>query len=186
MKKFSLIVAVCANGGIGIKGDLPWRLKQELKYFSRMTKKKQDTSKRNAIIMGRKTYFGVPETKRPLPERLNIILTRDPSAHVYPPDVMVCTSMQDALNRLDETPLVDEIENIWIVGGNAVYKEAMQSARCHRIYLTEIKKTFECDAFFPEINSDFQLVKNDEDVPEEIQEENGIQYQYRIYEKMAE
>ncbi|XP_065080172.1 dihydrofolate reductase [Ochlerotatus camptorhynchus] len=185
MKKFSLIVAVCANGGIGIKGDLPWRLKQELKYFSRMTKKLQDATKRNAIIMGRKTYFGVPESKRPLPERLNIVLTRDPGANTYPADVMVCTGMQEAVSKLDESPLVDEIENIWIVGGNAVYKEAMQSPRCHRIYLTEIKKTFECDAFFPEITDEFQLVKNDEDVPEEIQEENGIQYQYRIYEKVS-
>ncbi|EDS38910.1 dihydrofolate reductase [Culex quinquefasciatus] len=183
MKKLSLIAAVCQNGGIGIKGDLPWHLKAELKYFSRMTKKVNDSAKRNAIIMGRKTYFGVPEAKRPLSERLNIVLTRDPTANVYPAGVMVCTSMQEALDRLDQSPLVDEIETIWIVGGNAVYKEAMESDRCHRLYITDVKGTFNCDAFFPEITSDFKLVKNDADVPEEIQEENGIQYQYKIYEK---
>ncbi|XP_055598089.1 dihydrofolate reductase [Uranotaenia lowii] len=186
MKNFSLIVAVCENGGIGIKGDLPWKLKQELKYFSRMTKKVQNPEKRNAIIMGRKTYFGVPESKRPLPDRLNIVLTRDPAANQYPDGVMVCTSMQEALSELDKGQVANEIENIWIVGGNAVYKEAMESDRCHRIYLTEIKQTFECDAFFPKITEDFRIVKNDDDVPEEIQEENGIKYQYKIYEKSSQ
>ncbi|XP_058455512.1 dihydrofolate reductase [Malaya genurostris] len=184
MKKFSLIVAVCENGGIGIKGDLPWKLKQELKHFSRITKRIANSNKRNAIIMGRKTYFGVPATKRPLPERLNIILTRNPCSNDYPSEVVVCTSMQEALSKLGEPPLVDEIENIWIVGGTAVYKEAMCSPQCHRIYLTEIKQKFECDAFFPEITNDFKLVTNDTDIPTEVQEENGIKYQYKIYEKV--
>ncbi|XP_053694413.1 dihydrofolate reductase [Sabethes cyaneus] len=183
MKKINLIAAVCENGGIGIKGDLPWKLKKELKYFSRVTKKVSNPSKRNAIIMGRKTYFGVPENKRPLPERLNIVLTGDPSANSYPSEVVVCCSMQEALNKLDTAPLSEEIENIWVVGGSAVYKEAMNSARCHRIYLTEIKKTFECDTFFPELSKQFKIVENDEDVPREIQEENGLEYQYKIYEK---
>ncbi|XP_058820468.1 dihydrofolate reductase [Topomyia yanbarensis] len=185
MKKFSLIVAVCENGGIGYKGDLPWKLKQELKYFSRTTKKLNNPTKRNAIIMGRKTYFGVPETKRPLPERLNIVLTRDPSSNIYPNDVVVCKSLQEALNKLEDIPLVDEIENVWIVGGTAVYKEAMQSTRCHRIYLTEIQTAFECDAFFPEITNDFKLVENDADIPQDVQEENGIKYRYKIYEKVS-
>lgn len=185
MKKFSLIVAVCANNGIGIKGDLPWRLRSELKHFARMTKRIADTGKRNAIIMGRKTFFGIPENRRPLPDRLNVVLTRDPAANTYPEGVLVCTSLQEALKKLDVSPLAEEIENIWIVGGNAVYKEAMESRGCHRIYLTEIKAEFECDAFFPEITKAFALVKNDADVPEEVQEENGVKYQYKIYEKIV-
>ncbi|XP_055639595.1 dihydrofolate reductase [Toxorhynchites rutilus septentrionalis] len=183
MRKLNLIVAVCENGGIGINGDLPWRLKNELRYFSSMTKKVNNPSKRNAVIMGRKTYFGVPESKRPLPGRLNIVLTRDPNANSYPSEVMVCTSMQDALAKLDDPKFTDDIENVWIVGGNVVYKEAMESPRCHRIYLTEVMKTFTCDAFFPEITTDFKAVK-DSEVPEELQEENGIQYRYKVYEKI--
>uniref|UniRef100_A0A182IS72 dihydrofolate reductase n=1 Tax=Anopheles atroparvus TaxID=41427 RepID=A0A182IS72_ANOAO len=182
MSKFSCIVAACENRGIGINGDLPWRLKRELQYFSRMTKKVSDAGKRNAVIMGRKTYFGVPETKRPLPERLNIVLTRNATGYTFPSDVLVCDSLQDALHKLDTTDFGKDIENIWIVGGNSVYKEAMQSDRCHRVYLTEIKKHFECDAFFPEIPTSFTIVQNDADVPTEVQEENGIQYEYKIYE----
>ncbi|XP_055540298.1 dihydrofolate reductase [Wyeomyia smithii] len=181
MKKINLIVAVCENGGIGIKGDLPWMLKKELKYFSRMTKKVKNPSKRNAVIMGRKTYFGVPETKRPLPGRLNIVLTRNPNAHSYPSNVVACCSLQEALSEIDKS---EEIENVWIVGGSAVYEEAMHSDRCHRIYLTEIKKIFECDTFFPVIPSTFKVIENDDDVPYEVQEEEGLMYQYKIYEKV--
>uniref|UniRef100_A0A182UIG4 dihydrofolate reductase n=1 Tax=Anopheles melas TaxID=34690 RepID=A0A182UIG4_9DIPT len=180
-KKFSCIVAVCENRGIGINGDLPWKLKQELKYFSHTTKKVNDADKRNAVIMGRKTYFGVPESKRPLPERLNIVLTRNASAYTFPPHVLVCSSLQEALHKLDSNDH-EHIENIWVVGGNSVYKEAMESDRCHRIYLTEIKKQFDCDAFFPEIPNSFVVIDNDPDTPSGVQEENGIQYVYKIYE----
>ncbi|XP_050083080.1 dihydrofolate reductase [Anopheles aquasalis] len=181
--KFSCIVAICENRGIGIKGDLPWRLKNELKYFSSTTKKVRDNGKRNAVIMGRKTYFGVPESKRPLPERLNIVLTRNAAEHSFPPEVLVCGSLEEALHKLDTTQHGENIENVWIVGGNSVYKEAMESARCHRVYLTEIKKHFECDAFFPPIPASFALVANDSDVPSEEQEENEIRYVYKTYEK---
>ncbi|KAL1386743.1 hypothetical protein pipiens_003280 [Culex pipiens pipiens] len=180
MKKFSLIVAVCSNGGIGIKGDLPWRLKSELRHFARMTKRVADPGKRNAIIMGRKTYFGIPEARRPLPDRLNVVLTRDPASNTYPEGVLVCTSLEDALVKIQ-----DQVENIWIIGGSAVYKEAMESRHCHRIYLTEILAPFECDAFFPEIGKEFRQVGNDADVAEEVQEENGVRFQYKIYEKKA-
>uniref|UniRef100_A0A182JXD7 dihydrofolate reductase n=1 Tax=Anopheles christyi TaxID=43041 RepID=A0A182JXD7_9DIPT len=181
-KTFCCIVAVCENGGIGIKGDLPWKLKQELKYFSRTTKKVNNADKRNAVIMGRKTYFGVPESKRPLPERLNIVLTRNAATHTFPSDVLVCGSLKEALLKLDSTDYGNDIENIWVVGGNSVYKEAMESDRCHRVYYTEIKKQFDCDAFFPEMPKSFVVVDNDPDIPSDVQEENGIQYVYKIYE----
>ncbi|XP_053672619.1 dihydrofolate reductase [Anopheles nili] len=182
MSKFSCIVAVCENRGIGINGDLPWKLKQELQYFSKTTKKVTDSSKRNAIIMGRKTYFGVPESKRPLPERLNIVLTRNASAYSFPSDVLVCNSLQEALHKLDSTDSGKDIENIWVVGGNSVYMEAMDSERCHRVYLTEIKEKFDCDAFFPEMPKSFVLIENDGGISNEVQEENGIQYEYKIFE----
>lgn len=134
--------------------------------------------------MGRKTYFGIPEKKRPLPGRLNIVLstTADPSE--YPDEVLVCKSFSEAIAKLSEQKLCGEIENVWIVGGYSVYKEAMESPLCHRIYFTEIKASFDCDAFFPKIPDNFQLVPNDSNLPSEVQEENGIKYQYKIYEKV--
>jgi dihydrofolate reductase len=58
----------------------------------------------------------------------------------------------------------------------------MKSDQCHRVYLTKVHGVFECDTFFPAIPEDFKLV-TDSDVQEEVQEENGIKYQYKIYEK---
>jgi dihydrofolate reductase len=180
--KLNLIVAACENLGIGKNGDLPWRLKNELKYFSTRTKKVNDPSKRNVVIMGRKTYFGVPESKRPLPGRLNIVLTSEPSKYEFPADVVVVSSMDEALAHIQQPTIEDQIENVWIVGGHSVYKEAMHLPSCHRIYFTKIMATFDCDAFFPALPENFKLVANDADISSEIQEENGIKYQYQIFE----
>ena len=141
-----------------------------------MTKNVKDSTKTNAVIMGRKTYFSVPDPMRPLKGRLNVVLTRDPSGFKYPENVIVCKSLDEAMEKLNEPAISKTVENIWIAGGSAVYKEAMESKFCHRIYLTEVKKSFDCDTFFPKLTEDFKQVKNDDNVPEEIQEENGIQY----------
>lgn len=136
--------------------------------------------------MGRRTYFGIPESKRPLPQRLNIVLSRDDHLPV-PSDVIVCKSLEEAMHYLEtDEDLQKSIECVWIAGGYSVYEEAMASDRCHRIYFTEIKATFDCDAFFPEIDRKrFQKIPiDDPDIPSEVQEENGLQYQYLIYERV--
>lgn len=91
--------------------------------------------------------------------------------------------MKEAIEKLEEPSLQAIIENVWIVGGYGVYKEAMESPLCHRIYLTKVYGCFECDTFFPELTSDFVQVPNDSDIPTEIQEEDGIKYQFQIFEK---
>lgn len=136
--------------------------------------------------MGRRTYFGIPESKRPLPQRLNIVLSSDDHLPV-PSDVIVCKSLEEAMHYLEtDEDLQKSIEGVWIAGGYSVYEEAMASDRCHRIYFTEIKATFDCDAFFPEIDRKrFQKIPiDDPDIPSEVQEENGLQYQYLIYERV--
>lgn len=149
-----------------------------------MTTSTRDSSKKNAVIMGRKTYDGIPESKRPLPNRLNIVLSKTSVASDYPADnVVLCTSLEQAMEHLIKTDLGANIESIWICGGYGVYKEAMASDYCHRIYFTEIKAKFDCDAFFPAIPSSFKLVPNDENVPSGDQEENGLKYEYKLYEK---
>lgn len=139
--------------------------------------------KKNAVIMGRLTFFGIPANKRPLPNRLNIVLSSQSTPADYPDDVVLCSSLNQAMNKLIDTDLGNNIESIWICGGYSVYKEAMTSDYCHRIYYTDIKSKFECDAFFPDIPSTFKIVPNGEDIPSDEQEENGIKYQYKIYEK---
>lgn len=148
-----------------------------------MTTKVTDPTKRNCVIMGRKTYLGIPETKRPLSKRLNIVLSTTATADDYPADVVLCSSLTEALVKLSSSSLGADIEDIWIVGGHNVYKEAMQSRDCERIYLTEILAKFECDTYFPAIDASFQLIANPSNIPSDIQEENGIQYRYKVYEK---
>lgn len=149
-----------------------------------MTTSTVDQNKRNAVIMGRRTYFGIPPNKRPLPNRLNVVLSNNSTASDYPADVVLCKSLSQAINQLSETDLGADIESIWICGGYSVYKEAMTLDECHRVYFTEIKAKFDCDAFFPDIPSTFTIVPNDDDIPSEEQEENGLKYQYKIYEKV--
>ncbi|XP_037815444.1 dihydrofolate reductase [Lucilia sericata] len=186
MLKFSLIVAVCENLGIGINGNLPWRLKSELKYFGDTTKRVKDASKRNVAIMGRKTYFGIPESKRPLPQRLNIVLSTTLKPTDLPPDVLLYPNLESAMKMLEEDEkLKQEIETVWIVGGSGVYAEAMASPRCHRLYLTKVYAEFECDTFFPKIPEDFKEVELDAETPRGVQEENNIKYEYKILEKQS-
>lgn len=182
--KFNLILAVCEKLGIGKNGTLPWKLKKELKYFNRITNKVSNSNKRNAIIMGKRTYFSIPESKRPLPGRLNIVLTTNPEIENYSENIVICNSFTKALELLN-TNDYNDIENIWIIGGNSVYNETLKHENCHRIYLTEIKAIFECDVFFSGIPKNFKQIPNDPDIPSEDQEENGICYQYKVFERIT-
>ena len=75
--KFNLIVAACGKSlGIGLNGELPWRLKSEMKYFAETTTKTKDIDKMNAVIMGRKTWESIPLKFRPLKNRFNVILSQ--------------------------------------------------------------------------------------------------------------
>ena len=75
--KFNLIVAACGKSlGIGLNGELPWKLKSEMKYFAETTTKTKDFDKMNAVIMGRKTWESIPLKFRPLKNRFNVILSR--------------------------------------------------------------------------------------------------------------
>lgn len=116
-------------------------------------------------------------------DRVNVVLTSEPDKYVFPSEVIVAKSMQEALDKIQEPDLFNIIEGVWIVGGNSVYKEAMNSSLCHKIYLTRVMGNFECDTFFPQITDHFVQIENDPDISTEIQEENGIKYQYQVYQK---
>lgn len=81
-----------------------------------MTTKVTDAAKKNAVIMGRNTYFSIPETKRPLSKRLNIVLSKTTTSADYPADVALCCSLPEALDKINSNEFGNDIENIWIVG----------------------------------------------------------------------
>ncbi|CAK1548830.1 unnamed protein product [Leptosia nina] len=180
--KLNLIAAACDNMGIGINGTLPWRLKNEMAYFTSMTSTAKDKSKQNAVIMGRVTWDCIPPKYKPLANRINVVLTRnvDDVKKKVPEGVEVVPDLDEAIKLIEGR---SDIEGAWVIGGSSIYKAAMDHPNCDKIYLTEIQKTFECDTFFPEFDRNkFQLVTED-GVISEKQSENGIDYYTRVYKK---
>lgn len=150
----------------------------------------KEIGRRNAVIMGRKTYFGVPKDKRPLPERLNIVLSTTLTPSDLPEDVVLQPSLQSALKYLEfNYSGKEKIESVWIVGGSGVYAEAMTLPNCHRLYLTKIYGQFECDTFFPQIPNDFIEIKDqqilvEEQIPQGLQNEKDIVFEYKMFQKV--
>ena len=127
---FYLIAARCEGNGIGKDNDLPWSLKSEMDYFTRMTTTTMDPSKQNALIMGRlvgvrcevrvlmvthrrRTWESIPVSERPLPGRTSIVLTSRPKEDISPLDeVLVCRSFDEAVQRVEG--LTERIETCWV------------------------------------------------------------------------
>jgi dihydrofolate reductase len=128
-----LIVAIADNHAIGVKGDLPWHLSEDLKYFKRKTKG-------HPVIMGRTTYFSLP--RRPLPHRKNIVLNLggDPI-----PEVICVNSFEEAYAA------VKPARKCFIIGGASVYAAALPHMDV--LYITHVHtKVEDADTFFPEID----------------------------------
>lgn len=154
-----------------------------MKYFNTKTRLCKDETKQNVVIMGRQTYFGIPEQFRPLRNRINYVLTTNPEQFSFPDSVKTFPNLTTCMEFIETSDVRDKIENIWIVGGAGVYEEAMKSSRCNRVYLTDVMADFECDTFFPEIPADFIDVSESEEQCKEINEENGVKYQFKIFQK---
>ncbi|XP_034838663.1 dihydrofolate reductase [Maniola hyperantus] len=181
--KLNLIAAACENMGIGANGTLPWRLKKEMAYFTTMTSKVSLPDKTNAVIMGRRTWDCIPLKYRPLPNRVNIVLTRQVDAvkETVPEGVVVVPGLDEAISYIEGR---EDIESTWVIGGSSIYKAAMEHPNCGKIYLTEIQRSFDCDTFFPNIDTQqFHLV-DEEEVPGERQMEGDISYYYRVYKRL--
>jgi dihydrofolate reductase / thymidylate synthase len=153
MKNFSVIVAATASTfGIGKNGDLPWKLAGDMAFFKRQTVTSVPL-KKNVVIMGRKTWESLPAKFRPLAQRINVVLSRNPMIRKQlslPENVIVANSLDEALHTLDSTELKDEIDQIYIIGGESIYKEAIASSHCSKIYLTQVDTDVpDLDTFFP-------------------------------------
>jgi dihydrofolate reductase len=127
--RVSLVVAMAENGVIGRANGLPWRLPEDLRRFKASTMGKP-------ILMGRKTFESIG---RPLPGRLNIVLTRD--AHWSATGAQVVHSLEQAFAAAGDAP------ELIVIGGAEIYRLVMPFAR--RIYLTQVHADVPGDTFFP-------------------------------------
>ncbi len=157
-----LIVAIGANNEIGVKGQLPWHLSEDLKYFKK-------TTSGCPVIMGRTTYFSLPF--RPLKGRKNIVLNLggDPI-----PEVICANSFEEAYAA------AEPCERSFIMGGASVYRAAINDM--DRLFITHVHATIpEADAFFPEINGDIWEVESRSETFKD--EETGYEFEFVVYKR---
>lgn len=167
-----LVVAACRpHRGIGKDGSLPWRLPADLKHFKKITLGAP-------VLMGSTTYTSLPDKARPLPGRLNIVLsTRTRQELGCPDSVMVVGSFDAAAELLAHR----KQRVVYVIGGESVYNEAMRRPEwSKRVYYTDVLSEFEVDRFFPaDLETDdsgFELVSLSADF-----EENGTKFRMKEY-----
>lgn len=156
------IVAVGSDGSIGRGGEIPWRLREDLKRFKEITMG-------HPVIMGRKTWESLP--KKPLPGRRNIVVTRD--AAYEAPGGETAGSIEEAvaLCQAEEVPV--------IIGGEQIYRQSLPW--CTRVYLTEVDMTVpDADAWFPKLD-ECSWKKTEES--EWLESAHGIRYRYIRYDR---
>ncbi len=107
-----------------------------------------DIHPKNAVIMGRKTWDSLPERFRPLPNRLNIVLTRRKSLSYFRGSY-IADCFEDALAY----SVNERCPNTFVIGGSQIYNDALRHGGCDKIYITKINTIFKCDTFFPEIGN---------------------------------
>jgi dihydrofolate reductase/thymidylate synthase len=177
-REFAMVVASTDVGhGIGSKGALLCRIVPDMNYFKELTSHTEMQGKRNAVIMGRKTYESIPKQFRPLSNRFNIVLSKTPSSIEQMEGIVI--SKSSLAEALDAAFSEKDIERVFIAGGGEVYKEAIALPECKTIYFTRIlSPSFEnADTFFPKISSDeFELIVRGED-----QEYKGITFRFEQY-----
>ncbi|VDM24103.1 unnamed protein product [Toxocara canis] len=128
-----IIVAMDTSLGIGKNGEVPWYLAGDLCRFRRLTTTTEDPAKQNAVLMGRRVWESIPEGKRPLNKRLNVVLSTTVSALNFDGSYLVARSFQGALDMLNG--MSDKIETIWNIGGYRVYEEGLKSPQLYQVGL---------------------------------------------------
>lgn len=164
MSKVSIIAAVADNYAIGKSNKLPWHLPADLKHFKALTTG-------SAVVMGKRTFESLPNG--PLPNRKNIVLSSMLSEGVregyYEAD-----SIEDALE------LCDNEENVFIIGGGSVYRQALDVA--DYMYITWVHADFAADAFFPNVDfSKWKEISREDFQPDE---KNQHAYSFVTYERI--
>ncbi|MCL7050868.1 hypothetical protein MKW94_016060 [Papaver nudicaule] len=170
-RTYEVVVAASRALGISKDGNLPWDLPTDAKFYDDVTTTTSDPSKRNAVIMGRKSWETIPVKDRPQFGRLNVVLTRSDSFDTgisTTENVIICGSLISALELLATSPYCLSIEKVFVIGGGEILKNELNAPSCDAIHITEIDADMECDVFIPPVDlsqfqpwySSFPIVEN--------------------------
>ena len=169
MKNISIIVSIANNGCIGGNNTLLWKQSSDLKRFKEITTN-------HPVIMGQKTYESIG---RPLPNRMNIVLTDNPEFNAY--GCYIAKDIKQAMDMYYNFSYMTnhEEKEIFVVGGGSIYKQFMPYAE--KLYITRIHVDMQGDTYFPYINDDEWSITFKES--HEKDDKNQYDYTYEIYER---
>lgn len=157
----SIIVAIAKDNGIGKDNQLLWHLPADLKHF-------RTTTTGHCVIMGRKTYDSIG---KPLPNRRNIVITRNQQMEIAGAEVV--NSLGEAM------ALCSNEDEVFVIGGAELYKHTLPAAK--RLYLTKVDGDYNADTFFPEINQEEWLeTSRQAHLPDE---KNKVAYTFITFER---
>tara|TARA_Y100001968_G_C19362425_1_gene720558 strand:+ start:938 stop:1420 length:483 start_codon:yes stop_codon:yes gene_type:complete len=157
-----LVVAITENNVIGLDGDMPWHLPADLKHFKRITSG-------HAVLMGRKTFDSIG---KPLPDRLNLVITRNAA---FAADGVT------VVNSVDEAIALAKDMRLFVIGGSEIYGLAMEHVRV--MHITRIHASIEGDTYFPVFDdSDWNLISKENRPPDE---ENPIELTFEAWSRQS-
>ena len=137
--KVSLIVAMDLEKGIGKNNDLMWHLPADMKFF-------KETTSEHIVVMGRKNYDSIPVKYRPLPNRENVVLTRNIDYKAE--GCLVFNSLEDCLDHYKN----EDGKTVFIIGGGEIYRKALDLECVEEMYISHVNKMYGADTFFPDFD----------------------------------
>ena len=168
--KTALIVAMDSERGIGKNNDLMWHLPKDMQFF-------KDTTQGQIVVMGRKNYDSIPEKYRPLPNRLNVVLTRNNEFNA--PDCLVFHSLEDCMSYFKD----ENERTLFIIGGGEIYRMAIESNIVNEMYITHVHHSYDAETFFPEFEA--AQWKSSLLFQQEIDEKHEAAFTVRKYTKVG-
>ena len=161
-----MIAAVAENGVIGKDNDLAWSLPDDMKYF-------MNTTKGHYIVLGRKNYDSLPPKFRPLPDRTNVVITRQSDLQLE--GAHIVNTLEEAFEFCKK----NNQEKIFVIGGGQIYKLALPYA--DTLYITEVHHSFDGDTYFPEFDkSDWEEVSRE---PHGMDERHLYPFDFVVYKR---
>jgi len=168
--KVNVISALDDKNGIGKNNKIPWHIKEDLVRLKKLTLG-------NAVVLGRNTYESMvwyyDRSGRSMPGKLYMVVTRNPNYNLARENASVVSSVEDAIQKAQQIGEKD----VFIIGGEQIFKEALGKGLVQRLYLTKVQGDFGADTFFPDY-SDFKKI-----ISEEHHESEGLKYSFLNLEK---
>ena len=175
----NLIVALCKNNGIGFENAIPWKISSDLKKFKNYTSPKNNTQS-TAIIMGKNTFNSI---KKPLVNRDNLILSSTLNVDEVFDNKNIVKSFSQ-VEKIEDFIKLKNYDEIWIIGGTKLYDLFLNSypingfLKPKNLYITYIDEEYECDTFFPNIDSNVYKF-----ISQETHNTNKKEYDYTILDR---